>query len=839
MRKGFSILLTLFLCLSWISAVGEVKAHSTSSKGSLVIVGGSLGSSNNEVYQAFIERAGGNKKAKIGIIPVASSSLNSSYDFKGKMVELGIEEKSVEILQISNHDFKGTDEDEAKWKNNVNKKEIVKKIEGLTGIWFVGGDQIKITSTLLKKNGKKTKALEAIWKIYQNGAVIGGTSAGAAIMSDVMISGGDSIGGFKNEFVNEDIYYPDKEYNPVFISKGLGFFQHGIVDQHFDERARLGRLISTAVDFEANKEKYYSYGIDEDTALVVDNKDQKASIVGRGGVAVIDTNSAKKDENKGTIQNVKFSYLSSGDMIHLDTKEIKMKEGKYQTKGEEYYDFQPLPATGILSSYGRLKEYLAYALVDNASADSVQSFLYESSGEGFKLSFKEAEDTNGYWGYNDGQKDDYSIVNVVLDIEPASVTFKEEEHIFENYREPVFRPSSSTVESSKIKGNLVIAGGALGSSNSAVYNKFIELARVKGDTRIGIIPAASSSLKSSELFKKDLIQYGVENEAIEILPLSNHDFKGTVENESSWLDNRNNEELAKKMKDFTAIWFVGGDQTNITASLLNDDMTHSKVLNAIWDIYKNGAVLGGTSAGAAIMSDVMIAGGGSYDTLSKGFTETYDGMTQQEGGPGYLEQGLGFFQEGIIDQHFDKKARLGRLIAVTDELGEQNELSYGIDEDTAMVVNNNQNTIEVIGRGGVSLLDLSSMKKAGRKMENIELSWLTEGDQFSLDTHQLKIKESKVETKGYEYYNSPVAPHSGVLTPHGSLGHFLSYQLVDNEAVQEVKSYSFHEGKGFELTFKKGKETNGYWGYKDGGKDHYSYEKVIVDVVPGSFLIKD
>ncbi|PGT81211.1 hypothetical protein COD11_18530 [Bacillus sp. AFS040349] len=185
--------------------------------------------------------------------------------------------------------------------------------------------------------------------------------------------------------------------------------------------------------------------------------------------------------------------------------------------------------------------------------------------------------------------------------------------------------------------------------------------------------------------KKDLIQYGVESEVIEILSISNHDFKGTVENESSWLDNRNNEELAKKIKDFTAIWFVGGDQTNITASLLNDDMTHSKVLNAIWDIYRNGAVLGGTSAGAAIMSDVMIAGGGSYDTLSKGFTETYDGMTQQEGGPGYLEQGLGFFQEGIIDQHFDKKARLGRLIAVTAELGEQNEISYGIDEDTAMV----------------------------------------------------------------------------------------------------------------------------------------------------------
>ncbi|WJV28530.1 Type 1 glutamine amidotransferase-like domain-containing protein [Rossellomorea sp. AcN35-11] len=70
------------------------------------------------------------------------------------------------------------------------KKEITERIKKLTGIWFVGGDQLKITEALVKKNGKNTKALNEMWNIYRKGAVLGGTSAGAAIMSDVMITGG-------------------------------------------------------------------------------------------------------------------------------------------------------------------------------------------------------------------------------------------------------------------------------------------------------------------------------------------------------------------------------------------------------------------------------------------------------------------------------------------------------------------------------------------------------------------------------------------------------------------------------------------------------------------------
>ncbi|MEK3805903.1 cyanophycinase [Bacillus sp. FSL H8-0547] len=841
MKKRISMLAAACLLASSFSIPANA-AGKEEIKGSLVIAGGSLGSSNKAVYDAFIDRAGGAGNAKIGIIPAASGKLKSSNEFKADLVKYGVDPENVEILPISNHDFSDTDYNEKWWKRNANKKEMAAKINGLSAVWFVGGDQLKITETLFQGKGKRTRALEAIWDIYEKGAVIGGTSAGAAIMSDVMITGGDSLGGLKGEFTTKDQSDPDKEYAPVYIERGLGFFKHGIVDQHFDERARLGRLAATAVKYEKQKKKNYSYGIDEDTALIVDNRTKTAEIAGRGGVTVIDTSKSKPAaKDLHPVNGVEVSFLSPGDKIDLKTKAFSFREDKEGTKGYEYYSFQPLDATGVLTSYGRLKPYLSYSLADNESADAVKSYLYDSKGQGFALTFSKTAATNGYWGYQDGQKDDYSIVKVKMDVSPVSVSFTKDDKAFKDYK-----PSDFTVPSKQdrgdIKGNLVIAGGALGSTNESVYKSFIDLANGKTDAKFGIVPAASGSLSSSNTFKKDLIRYGVKEENIQILPVTVSNYKDTPQNDAAeWEEMKNSDEAVSRIKELDAIWFVGGDQTKITKALFNTDQSESKALSAIWDIYKEGAVLGGTSAGAAIMSDVMLAGGGSLDTLAKGFTDTYDGMQQQEGGPGYLERGLGFFQYGIIDQHFDNKARLGRLIATAYEKGDRNQLSYGIDEDTAMVVRNAEKKIEVVGRAGVTVVDLSEVQTnpaAQSQYKNIQLSSLAEGDAVDLKTKAFSISEHKVSTTGYEYGDYQAAPHSGVLTPHGTLSKYISYNLVDNFGEKEVKSYAFNQGKGVELTFRKTEKTDGFWGYKDGGKDDYSFVNAVLDIQPVSVKVK-
>ncbi|MDG4657825.1 cyanophycinase [Ectobacillus antri] len=822
-------IISIAACLALLTPLGTpVKAESNDIRGSLVIVGGAVGATNKAIYEAFIKRAG---DGKIGIIPAASGKLRSSKDFKKDLQSYGISESKIDILQISDHDFSDTPEDESIWEANVNNAAFVDKLKDYTAIWFVGGDQLRITSSLRNDDGSNSKALDAIWDIYKDGAVLGGTSAGAAIMSDVMITGGDSLGALRAGFVTEETK-TDKEYAPVYIEKGLGFFKHGIIDQHLDERSRLLRLAMTAHEYETNKATNFAYGVDEDTAMVVDNKTNTIEVVGRSGLAVVDVSKMKtKKFTKGKlprngIANIDISYLAPGDKVHYDTKTFEFPN-KDETKGYEYYSFAPRPATGVFTPYGKLKNYLSYSLVDNSSAQSVSSYLYDSKGIGYEAVFRKTEKTNGYWGYTDGQKDDYSVAHVSLDLIPTIMEFKPDNSVTKDYKQSDFKVQATN--RTDIKGNLVIAGGALGSTNRAVYDAFTSLAKGK----IGIVPAASNRLSSSNSFKQDLISYGFKAEDIEILPISNHDFKGTPEDESAWKSNMNSDELANKIKGLGGIWFVGGDQTLITGSLRNDDGSDSKVLNAIWDMYANGGVLGGTSAGAAIMSDVMLAGGDSYGALLNGFTNQYDGMTQQEGGPAYLERGLGFFRYGIIDQHFDNKARLGRLITTAYEKGNKAQLSYGVDEDTAMVVRNEAKTIEVVGRGGVTLVDLANVKaKKASNYQDISLSFIKPGDTVNPETKAIAINPKKYETKGYEYADTKLAPNGGVFSPHNTLKQFVSYDLVDNAGVDKITSYSFENGKGFELTFHKGKETNGYWTNTDGQRDDYSFTKVLLDITP-------
>ncbi|MQR85029.1 cyanophycinase [Bacillus megaterium] len=851
MKKKLVSCLISFTLLSSLSTPLLAKAQENTGdiKGSLVIAGGGVGTSNHDVYEKFISLAGGKEKAKVGIIPAASTTLQSSKKFKEDLVKYGVNSDSIKILPVSDHDFSDTQKDESTWKNQVNDKKLSRTIKGLTAVWFVGGDQTKIVDSLRQNNGSDSEALKAIWDIYRKGAVIGGTSAGAAIMSDVMITGGDSLGALEesignkaNKHVKEN-QRSQKEYEPLSIQKGLGFFQRGIIDQHMDERARLGRLAVAAYTSERDKEKNFAYGVDEDTAMIVNNKDQKIEVVGRSGVAVLDTSKAQlvsKQKARSGLENIKVSYLSPGDKINYHLKSFEFPKDKVETKGFEYYSFNALPATGVFTPYGRLKAYLSYSLIDNESMKSANSYVYDSQGSGYEIAFQKVQDTNGYWRYTDGQKDDYSIINVRMDITPKTVKFQpDRKKTSLTYKKPTFSSSESPAYGS-IKGNLLIAGGALGSSNSSVYNKFINLAGGK-QAKIGIVPAASTKFDSSNQFKSDLIKYGVKAENIEILPISNHDFKGMPENELNWKTNINSDKLAQKVKGLTGIWFVGGDQTLITGSLRNEDGSDSKVLQAIWHTYKNGAVLGGTSAGAAIMSNTMLAGGDSYGALSYGFTDTYDDMTQQEGGPAYLEKGLGFFQYGLVDQHFDNKARLGRLIATAYEKGNKNQLSYGIDEDTAMVVNNAEKQIEVVGRGGITLVDLAKVQannKFPSDYKNILISCITPGDKVNLTTKDIVINPAKTSTRKNEYYSEKVGANTGLFSPHGVLRKFLAYDLIDNAQNKEIKSYAFNQNKGFELTFRKSAESNGYWAYTDGQKDDYSIVRVALDIKPIKVAVK-
>jgi cyanophycinase len=157
-----------------------------------------------------------------------------------------------------------------------------------------------------------------------------------------------------------------------------------------------------------------------------------------------------------------------------------------------------------------------------------------------------------------------------------------------------------------------------------------------------------------------------------------------------------------------------------------DAVTGTPILAAIREAYENGAVIAGTSAGAAVMSRKMITGNQlRYPDSDRGFI-TIESQNVE------IREGLGFLQDVIIDQHFIKRQRLNRLIAVSLENPEQ--LCVGIDESTAIVVEGDFAT--VVGISQVVVIKNKSDNIRTRDSllgaEGIEVSVYLPGDRFQL-----------------------------------------------------------------------------------------------------------
>jgi cyanophycinase len=155
-----------------------------------------------------------------------------------------------------------------------------RRLDGITGVWFTGGDQERLAPVLYG-----TPVLAAIKTRYRLGAVIGGTSAGAAIMSDSMLTGNqrrpDSLGYYGDE-------YPAIARGTIEVVPGLGFLSGAIVDQHFIRRERQNRLLSAVLERPA----LLGVGIDEGTVLDV-GPDGRWRVLGASAVLIYDARQAR------------------------------------------------------------------------------------------------------------------------------------------------------------------------------------------------------------------------------------------------------------------------------------------------------------------------------------------------------------------------------------------------------------------------------------------------------------------------------------------------------------------------------------------------------------------
>lgn len=247
------------------------------------------------------------------------------------------------------------------------------------------------------------------------------------------------------------------------------------------------------------------------------------------------------------------------------------------------------------------------------------------------------------------------------------------------------------------KGCLVIAGG--GALPAELIETFLKASGGRGGV-VGIIPTASSvPAQALKGWKDTLAKAGLEMVALDVR-------KREEASQSSLL------EAARRC---TGFWFSGGDQ-----NLVGDKIVGTPLHALIRDRYRAGACVGGTSAGAAVMSRLMLTGD---DRQGKNAWE--------ELGPGAYRtrEGLGLLPDRIIvDQHFVRRNRQNRLLSLVME--HPDHLGFGIDESTALVVRGEE--ARVVGEGGVLVYDPTALCRAGEGFLDLKVHFLRRGQGLDL-----------------------------------------------------------------------------------------------------------
>lgn len=255
---------------------------------SLIIIGGHEDKSDEKlILRAVAERVRG---GRLVIATVASNMQKRQYE-EYEQIFRGLGVSHVYKLEVESRE-------------DAMSEKAVRILDDASTIFFTGGDQVKITSQL-----GCSPVCERMQEIYESGGTIAGTSAGASVMSETMMVGG-----------NEQETHRIREN--LKLAPGLGFIRGIIVDQHFAERGRIGRLLGAV----AQNPRILGVGIDENTAVIVE-RDRKFTVVGEGGVTIVDagasTYSNITDEETSralSVFDVKLHQLSQGDLFDCQTR---------------------------------------------------------------------------------------------------------------------------------------------------------------------------------------------------------------------------------------------------------------------------------------------------------------------------------------------------------------------------------------------------------------------------------------------------------------------------------------------------------------------------------------
>ncbi len=358
----------------------------------------------------------------------------------------------------------------------------------------------------------------------------------------------------------------------------------------------------------------------------------------------------------------------------------------------------------------------------------------------------------------------------------------------------------------EVRGSLVIIGGALRSNQHEIWEQIVDLAGGES-ARIAVFPTASGTPTESGQRTVDILKKaGVD---AFIVPL------GVMNIETDFREVVVDKELVEKVRTSTGVFFTGGDQKRITKALKTPEGENTPLLDAVWEVYRNGGVIAGTSAGAAVLSRVMFSDPDNVlATLKQGVKFGKD-----------IDEGLGFFDhEWFIEQHCLTRGRFARALVAMHSQGLK--FGIGVDESTAVVVRKGK-VLEIVGEKGAVVLDMSGASHdpevTGFNLKNVRLTFLDHGDTFDLQAMSV--------TPAKEKQDGPVALVQGAEPDADMLAPFVEPNILGNTTMVDVLSRLLSRRRteaiglafdsavarqeptqGFEFRFYRGEDSAGWFG---------------------------
>jgi cyanophycinase len=258
-------------------------------KGSLIIIGGHEDKQGDrEILHEVARKASGSRGSLVIITAATQHPTEVAEEYTSLFRDLGV--KQIEVQDIRSRE-------------DARQDEAVRKLAGANVVFFTGGDQLRITSQI-----SDSPMFRCLQEIFERGATIAGTSAGAAAMPETMLISGPSDTSHR--------------VSALGMAPGLGLIEGVVIDSHFAERGRFGRLLGAV----AQNPKNLGLGIDEDTAVVV-QRGERFHVIGSGGVHVFDgadvtysSLSERQPEGVLSVFDVRVHVLAAGDCFNLATR---------------------------------------------------------------------------------------------------------------------------------------------------------------------------------------------------------------------------------------------------------------------------------------------------------------------------------------------------------------------------------------------------------------------------------------------------------------------------------------------------------------------------------------